>query len=176
MSIILEYINKRKWFFIGSLVTVNVVTLLLKLSTYKTLLTIIENNSNMMSFFITLFIIHMIQNLTKYILGKLISTGIKDLFTRVAKSILCNKMEFYGDDVQNKIAHIWQNFSGIENLMEKLMIDLPKIITFLVIIFILFIKLYPHALLFILPVNFLIIFALHQFSKKQYKLQRKRIC
>jgi ABC-type multidrug transport system fused ATPase/permease subunit len=118
----------------------------------------------------------MTQNLTKYVLGKLISVGIKDLFTKVTRSIMYNKMEFYGQhgDTQNKVSHIWQNFNNIENLMEKLIIDFPKIITFICYYIYTIYQLYPHALLFILPVNFLIIFALHQFSRKQNKLQRKR--
>ncbi|ARF09641.1 ABC transporter [Indivirus ILV1] len=176
MNIILEYINKRKGIFVGSLIFVNIVTLLFKLSTYKALITIIESNSNILPFFVTLFIIHMIQNLTKYTLSKLISSGIKDLFTKVTKSIMYNKMEFYGRnvDIQNKISHIWHNFNNIENLMEKLIIDLPKIITFICYYIYTIYQLYPHGLLFILPVNLLIIFALHQFSRKQNKLQRKR--
>src|SRR4029078_1867259 len=77
-------------------------------------------------------------------------------------------------DAQNKVSHIWQNFSNIENLMEKLIIEFPKIITFICYYIYTIYQLYPHALLFIIPVNFLIIFSLHQFSKKQNKLQRKR--
>lgn len=176
MNIIFEYINKRKWVFVGSLVIVNIISLLFKLSTYKTLLSIIQSNSNILPFFITLFVIHMIQNLTKYTLGKLISVGIKDLFTKVTRSIMYNKMEFYGrhGDIQNKISHIWQNFNNIENLMEKIIIELPKIVTFMIYYIYTIYQLYPHGLLFILPVNLLIIFALHQFSRKQNKLQRKR--
>ncbi|MCJ7636327.1 MAG: ABC transporter transmembrane domain-containing protein, partial [Nitrososphaeraceae archaeon] len=168
--------------FVGSMAVVNVITLLFKLSTYKSLLTIIETNSNILPFFLTLFFIHMIHNLTKYILGKLISFGIKDLFTKVTRSIMHNKMEFYEqhkdqnmqNNIQNKISHIWQNFNSIENLMEKLIIDLPKIITFICYYIYTIYQLYPHGLLFILPVNLLIIFALHQFSRKQSKLQRNR--
>ena len=174
MNIILEYINKRKWFFVGSMMFVNVVTLLMKLFAYRSLLTIIESNSSMVSFFATLFIVHMIQNITKYILGKLISNGMKDLFIKVVKSVVYNKMEFYGDDIQNKITNIWQSLSGLESLMERMIVDLPRIITFIGFYIYTVYQLYPPALFFILPINFMIIFSLHQFSRKRSKLQKKR--
>jgi ABC-type multidrug transport system fused ATPase/permease subunit len=146
----------------------------MKLSTYRSLLTIIESNNSMVSFFTTLFIVHMIQNFTKYILGKLISTGMKDLFIKVVHSVVYNKMEYYGDDIQNKITNIWQSLSGLESLMEKIVIDLPRIITFICYYIFTISQIYPNALYFIIPINFMIIFALHQFSRKRSKLQRKR--
>lgn len=174
MNIILEYINKRKWLFVGAMVGVNVITLLMKLFTYRSLLNIINTNSTMISFFATLFVVHMLQNFTKYILGKLISTGMKDLFFKVVHTVIYNKMEFYGDDIQSKITTIWQSLSGLENLMEKLIIDLPRIITFIGFYIYTINELYPNALFFIIPINFLIMFALHQFSKERGKLQKKR--
>ena len=53
-------------------------------------------------------------------------------------------------------------------------IDLPKIITFICYYIYTILQIYPHGLLFILPINLLIIFALHQFTKKQQKLLRNR--
>lgn len=174
MNILLEYINKRKWLLVLSMMSINVITTVFKLITYRNLLTIIESNSNILSFFLTLFSIHIIQNVTKYILGKMISLGLKDLFTKITRSIMYNKMEYYEKDQQNKISHIWQNFSSIENNMERIIIDLPKIITFICYYIYTVLQIYPHCLFFILPVSLLIIFALHQFTKKQNKLQRNR--
>ena len=171
-----------KWYAVSGIVGINIITQLFKLITYRnvtdfinSIITLNGSDSILISFFIKLFIIHMIQSLSKYILEKIIAYGIKDLFKTVVKCIMFNTMDFYRKDIQNKINQIWLYLNNIETMMEKLLIDLPRILTFMYYYIYTIYNLYPTALLFIIPINIFIIFALHPFSKKQYKLQKDRI-
>lgn len=182
MSILLNYLNNYKWYVISGIICTNTITQLFKLITYRNLTdfinsitTLVGSDSFLISFFIKLFMIHVMQDLSKYILEKIIAYGVKDLFKRIVKCIIFNSMEFYKKDMQNKINQIWLYLSNIETMMQKLLIDLPKILIFIGYYIYTIYSLYPNALLFIVPINIFIVFALHPFSKKQYKLQRDRL-
>ena len=182
MSILLEYLNNYKWFAIIGIVATNIMTQLYKLSTYRNLTdfitsitSLVGSDNVIVSIFIKLFIVHLLQNMIKYILEKIILLGIRDLFNRITKCIMYNTMDFYKKDIQNKISQVWLYLNNIEQMMEKLLIDLPRILTFISYYVYIINMLYPQAILFILPANIFIIFALHPFSRKQYKLQRERL-
>ena len=153
-----------------------------KFNTYKKLTDIMSqiNNSGFtenifLTFFIKLMIVHLVLNLTKYLIENIISLGIKDLFRNIVRRIVYNSMDFFKkDNIQTKISQIWLYLSNIELLIEKILIDLPKILTFIVYYIYMIYNLYPPSLLFLLPINLFIMYALHPFSKKQYKLQKQR--
>ncbi|QKF93749.1 ABC transporter type 1 transmembrane domain [Fadolivirus algeromassiliense] len=182
MSILLNYLNNYKWYIISGIIATNGISQLFKLITYRnltefinTIVTLNGSDSYLISFFIKLFLIHAIQDLSKYILEKIIGYGVKDLFKRIVKCIMFNTMEFYKKDIHTKINQIWLYLNNIELMMEKLLIDLPKILVFIGYYIYTIYRMYPNALLFIIPINIFIVFALHPFSKKQYKLQRDRL-
>ena len=60
-------------------------------------------------------------------------------------------------------------------MMEKLLIELPSIITFMAYYIYIIYSIYPQAILFILPINLFVLLALHPFSRKQYKLQKEKL-
>jgi len=182
MNILLEYLNNHKWYVVSTIILTNIVTQVYKLTIYRNLTELITSITTlfgsdhlMISFFVKLFIIHLVQTLIKYILEKIIALGIRDLFGRITKCIMYNTMEFYKKDINNKISQVWLYLNNIEMMMEKILIDLPRILTFISYYVYIIYVLYPQAILFIIPANIFIVFALHPFSKKQYKLQRDRL-
>ena len=182
MNIIFEYISKHKRYAISTIILTNIGMSFYKFNTYKKLTDIMSqiNNSGFtenifLTFFIKLMIVHLVLNLTKYLIENIISLGIKDLFRNIVRRIVYNSMDFFKkDNIQTKISQIWLYLSNIELLIEKILIDLPKILTFIVYYIYMIYNLYPPSLLFLLPINLFIMYALHPFSKKQYKLQKQR--
>lgn len=182
MNILFDYINKHKRCAILTMILTNIGISFYKLNTYKKLtdfITIVDSLSFkeniFLSFFIKLMAVHLILNLIKYLIEKIISLGINDLFKRIVNKIINKHMDFFKkDNIQTKINHIWLYLSNIEVLIEKLLIDLPKILTFITYYIYIIYNLYPPALLFLLPINLFVMFALHPFSKKQYKLQKEK--
>lgn len=182
MNIIFEYISKHKRYAISTIILTNIGMSFYKFNTYKKLTDIISQIHNsgfteniFLTFFIRLMAIHIVLNLTKYLIENIISLGIKDLFKNIIKRIVYNDMEFFKkDNIQTKISQIWQYLSNIELLIEKVLIDIPKILTFIIYYIYMIYNLYPPSLLFLLPINLFIMYALHPFSKKQYKLQKQR--
>jgi len=182
MKIILEYLNQHKWYAIAMLMLSNIVTQLYKLITYKKLTDFIGNfmtnystDNVLLGFFIKLLLIHFIQNLAKYILEKIIACGIKEIFKNIIDRITRSQMNFFTKDIQLKINQIWLYLNGLETLTNKVLIGLPQILTFSIYYIYTIYKLYPPAVLFIVPINILIMFSLHPFTKRQYKLQKERI-
>ena len=178
---VLNYLNNHKLCVITIIILTNVITQLSKLFIYKNLTefiinitTLLGSDSLLISFFIKLFAINLLQELIKYLLEKIIAIGINDLFNKITKCIMYNTMEFYEKDIHNKISQIWMYLNNIEILMVKFLIEFPKIVTFIGYYIYTIYSLYPQAILFIIPTNLFITIALHSLSKKQYKLQRKR--
>lgn len=182
MNIILQYLNNNKWYTVLGIISVNIITQLFKLMTYRNITSYISEITKLLTlenafltFFIKLFTIHLIQNIGKFILEYVISIGIRDLFRNIIKSIINNSNFFIGKDTQNKINQIWLYLNNLEIMMTKLLIDLPIIITFIVYYIYIMYSLYSEALLYITPINLFMIFILRPFSKKQYKLQKEKI-
>jgi ABC-type multidrug transport system fused ATPase/permease subunit len=179
---LIKYVTSYKLYAIGGIIITNIIAQILKLATYRnltefigTLTTIVNSDNILIAFFVKLFIIHLLQHVVKYILEKLIMVGIKELFRNISKCIMYNTMDFFKKDVQNKINQIWLYLNNIETMMEKLLIDLPKILTFIIYYIYVIYAIYPQAILLIIPINIFIVLALHPFSKKQYKLQKEKL-
>lgn len=178
---ILNYLSNYKWYVISTIILTNVATQLSKLFIYRnlteyiiTINTLLDSDSLFISFFVKLFAINLLHELIKFFLGKIIAISINDLFNKITKCVLYNTMDFYTKDIYTKISQIWVYLNNIEFLMDKLLIEFPKILTFMGYYIYTIYSLYPQAILFIVPTNLFITIALHSLSKKQYKLQRKR--
>lgn len=182
MDTIFKYITNYKFYTIGAMILANIGMQVYKLETYRmltefinTITTLIKPDSMLVMTFMKLFMVHLSQNVIKYILEKIIALGIRDLFKNIIKCVIYNTMEFFKKDTQNKINQIWSYVTNIEIMMEKLLIELPGIITFMAYYIYIIYSIYPQAILFILPINLFVLFALHPFSRKQYKLQKEKI-
>src|SRR6267378_22513 len=134
---LMKYITNYKLYTMGGIIITNIIVQIFKLATYRnltefisTISTITNADNILIAFFMKLFIIHLLHNIIKYILEKIIAIGIRELFKNVSKCIMYNTMEFFKKDVQNKVNQIWLYLNNIETMMEKLLIDLPKIFTF----------------------------------------------
>jgi ABC-type multidrug transport system fused ATPase/permease subunit len=182
INILLQYLRQYKWYAISSIIMMNIVTQLLKLVIYRnlteyitTITSVFGSNNIIISFFSYLFIIHLIQNLIKYLLEKIVLLGIRDLFGRIVNCVMFNKMDFYKKDIHNKINQIWLYLNNIEVMISKLIIDLPRILTFIMFYIYMIYSVYSEVLLFLIPAILFTVLTLHQFSKKQYRLQKERM-
>lgn len=182
MDTIFKYITNYKFYTIGAIILANIGMQVFKLETYRmltefinTITTLVKPDSILVMTFIKLFMVHLAQSTIKYFLEKIIALGVRDLFRNIIKCVMHNTMEFFKKDTQNKINQIWSYITNIEIMMEKLLIELPGIITFMAYYIYIIYSIYPQAILFILPINLFVLFALHPFSKKQYKLQREKL-
>jgi len=182
MDTIFKYITNYKFYTIGAMILANIGMQVFKLETYRmltefinTITTLVKPDSVLIMTFIKLFLVHITQSIIKYFLEKIIALGVRDLFRNIIKCVMHNTMEFFKKDTQNKINQIWSYITNIEVMMEKLLIELPGIITFMVYYIYIIYSIYPQAILFILPINLFVLFALHPFSKKQYKLQKEKL-
>lgn len=176
-----QYLNNNKWHVFFMFISTNIITQLCRLAIYRkltdfvwTINTLLNSESIAITFFIELFIINLLQELVKYLLEKIIAIGVDDLFNKITKCIIYNTMEFYKKDIHTKINQIWAYLNNVEILMSKFLIDLPKILTFIGYYIYIIYTINPYAILFVVPLNLLVTFALQPLSKKQYKLQRKR--
>lgn len=182
MDTIFKYITNYKFYTIGTMILANIGMYVFKLETYRmltefinTITTLVKPDSILIMVFIKLFLVHVFQSIIKYFLERIIALGVKDLFRNIIKCVMHNTMEFFKKDTQNKINQIWSYITNIEMMMEKLLIELPGIITFMAYYIYIIYSIYPQAILFILPINLFVLFALHPFSKKQYKLQKEKL-
>src|SRR5437773_7641953 len=102
MNILLQYLKNHRWYIIGSIIIINIITQLYKLSIYrnltefiKSITILIETDSILLTFFVKLFMIHFLQNIIKYLLEKIIAYGIKDLLHKLTQCIMYKTMEFF---------------------------------------------------------------------------------
>ncbi|ARF11720.1 ABC transporter [Klosneuvirus KNV1] len=182
MDTIFKYITNYKFYTIGAMILANIGMQVFKLETYRmltefinTITTLVKPDSILIMTFIKLFLVHVFQSVIKYLLEKIITLGVRDLFRNIIKCVMHNTMEFFKKDTQNKINQIWSYITNIETMMEKLLIELPSIITFMAYYIYIIYSIYPQAILFILPINLFVLLALHPFSRKQYKLQKEKL-
>lgn len=182
MNTIFRYITNYKFYTIGAMILANVGMHIFKLEIYRmltefinTITTFVKPDSMLVMTFMKLLVIHLSQGVIKYLLEKIITLGIRDLFRNIIKCVMHNTMDFFKKDTQNKINQIWAYLTNIEIMMEKLLIELPSIMTFMIYYIYIIYSIYPQAILFILPINLFVLFALHPFSRKQYKLQKEKM-
>lgn len=181
MNILIQYLNNKKWYLIGGLIGSSMFAHLFNLITYRKITDFINSSHftgstcTFVSFFVHLLLIHLSQTLIKYALEKIISTGIKDLFKTIMGCIMFNTMDFFKRDISGKINQIWAYLNNIEIMMEKILIDFPKILTFMIYYIYVIYSSYPKILFVIIPINILLMIILHPFSKKQHKLQKEKI-
>lgn len=176
-----EYLYKHKWCAVSALLLTNICSVMYKLSMYRDLLgfisyvsPLINLQNYLVTFFIKLSVVHFSQTFIKYILEKIIIMGINDLFRKMINQIMNNNMDYYKKDISGKINQIWTYLNNIESIICKLLIDLPVAVTFIVYYLYLIYTLYQKSMLFIIPANLFIIFAIYPFSRRKHKLQRDR--
>jgi len=123
---LMKYITNYKLYTVGGIIITNVMIQIFKLTTYRnltefvsTISSIVDTDNILIAFFMKLFVVHLIQNIIKYILEKIIALGIRELFKNVSKCIMYNTMEFFKKDVNNKVNQIWLYLNNIETMRSS---------------------------------------------------------
>jgi len=135
----------------------------------------ILSSNILFGFFFKLFIAQLIYSITYYLLEKTIIYKINKIFNNLIKKIMYNnKLEYFNNN-NNKINKLWLYLNNEETYMGKMLLELPKIITFISYYFYI-IKIYFNNIIFLLlPLNLLIIYFINPITKQQHKYQNKQI-
>lgn len=127
------------------------------------------------TFFAQLLLVHLFQNKIGLEVEVMIYKRITELFNKIIERIMHYKLSFFGKDINVKISQLWSYLNSFESLIFKIFLDLPKISTYLIYYLYTIYNFSPKAVVLIIPVNILILYILHPYSKKQYKLQKEKI-
>lgn len=176
-----DYINNYKLSSIFAILSINIFSELYKLVTYKNINDFISNllilkriDNIIVSFFIELSIIHLIQNFLKYILEKIISLGIRNLFKNIITKIINYPVDFFKKDTHDKIIKKVEDLNNMEIMLNNLLIELPKIVTVIGYYMYIIYNFYPTMVLFIFPINIFMVIILHLLNQKQNKTHMKK--
>ena len=171
-----------KWYIIAAFTLLNIITYLYKLIIYKSITFFITSlnqvpnvETSIITFFIKLFLIHLVQTTCRYIIEEICILGLNDLFKKILSKLFNTSIEYYKKDINNKLNQFWLNITNIEITINKIIIEVPRIFTFIIFYLFTIYKYYPYTFLFILISNLFIVFVLNPFIKKQHKLQKKRL-
>ena len=181
---IYKYIIIDKWYYLTSTISINLLSYLFKFISYRQLTEYISNinddyledlNYKLGIFFIKFIIIHGIYNWSYYIMGNIVIDKLKYIFDKIINRLLYYKVDFFRNNNEHKINQLWFYLNSIELLIEKLILELPKITIYLMYYTYTIYNFSGLSLFIIIPTNLLVIYLLHPLSKKQYKYNKERI-
>lgn len=179
-----RYIFSSNWMFILFLMILNSASYLYKFINYRQLTTfistLVENptidyNSFLYTFFLKFLFVHILYNITFFILEKRVIDSVKTMFTDIVKRLLHYNVDYFKKNNNQKIGQLWFYLSSLEVLIEKTLLELPRICIFLGYYLYTIYTFSPLAVCIIIPINVLIMYVLHPLSKRQFKLQHKRV-
>jgi ABC-type bacteriocin/lantibiotic exporter with double-glycine peptidase domain len=161
------------------LIFINLGSYLFRFSLYRSLTEFISNildlddnmNWTLMNYFLKLSLLHLINRISYYYLKKSVIGTIRGLFSYITKRIIYYKIDFFKENSVSKIGQIWYYLNSIEHLLEKLIIDIPKIAIYLLYYTYTIYNFSPLAVFLVIPVNIGFIYLLHPFSRQKYKYQ-----
>lgn len=185
----IRYILCSNWYDLligGGLIITNMTSYLLKFIAYESLMRFISGvndnvdlipniEMNLVKYFLLFITIHLSYNTSFYYLEKIVLNGVKRIFVDLTNRIMNYHVDFFKKNNNSKISQIWFYLSSIEMLVEKLILELPRILIFIGYYLYSLYSFSPIALFIILPINILITLLLHPLSIKQYQYQQDRI-
>ncbi len=177
MNILLEYLNTKKWYLICGLLFSNIMTYLYSLITYKeisgSITLFLENyigNNFILKFFIKLSFIHLIQSIITLFMKININAYIGSIFKGICSKI--HESNFITN--KNNIRGLLANLDTIQQLIEKFLIDVPKILTLVCYYIYLIYNISPNILILLIFSNIGIVYGLNVFNKTRYQLELKK--
>lgn len=179
-----RYVFSSNWLIVIFLMIVNCITYLYKFINYKYLTTFVSNiadnpyidfNSSLYMFFIKFLFIHILYNMTFFILEKRVIESVQSVFSDIVNRLFHYNVDYFRKNNNQKIGQLWFYLSSLEVLIEKMILELPRICIFLGYYLYTIYCLSPFSILLIVPVSLIIMYVLHPLSKRQYSLQHKRV-
>ncbi len=179
-----HYMFNSGYLWIIATIIINLCNYLYRIITYRHITDYISNlsqvvlvNTNWVIFtmFIKLLILHMIHNGTHFLINRMISSKIKSLFNTIVSRMMYYNISFFknNNNNSNKINQLWYYLNTFETLIEKLFLELPRILIFMVYYTYTIYKFSILGVLAILPINVLIMYLLHPLSRTQYRYQKE---
>lgn len=194
----IQYLFSTNWYTILALLTFNLFTYIAKLLTYKNLIDFISsiyiNASNMTNtanttniinisntthfntlgeIFVKLTILQIGYNCSYFMLEKNIVNIVKTIFSNIVTKMINYKIEFFKKNNTYKISQLWYYLENLETLIEKMILELPKILVFICYYLYAIYNFSLYAVAIIIPLNIICLYILHPLSRKQYKATEK---
>lgn len=186
---ILGYVLNTKWYYYVFIIIINLLSYIYKFSLYKQLTGsitgITENfvsddninniNNVFIIYLIKLSILHLVQYITIFILEKQVTTSVRAIFDTLINRIIHYDVQFFKQNSNGQLSQIWFYLNNVEYLFKKIVISIPRILTFSLYYIYMIYTFSSTAFFIIIPINLLSIYFLHSFSKKQYSYQQNKI-
>lgn len=178
INILQQCMNNLPALFIPFLI-INNISCLLKFIIYRTITLFINNLDincyifiqQLIYYFATLLTIHIIYYITNRYLEDIIIKKIRDIFKQLISTLLCYRIEYFRKNNSNKFNQLWEYLSNIEIIIEKIILEVPKIITFLCYFVYTIYNFSGIALILLSICNILMMFFMYLISKKQFDIQ-----
>lgn len=177
----------KKWYAILFLIAFNMGSYFMKFVVYQQLVEFIINiygrpyipiNAvwiQLSRFFLNYLLIHVSYNVTYYYLEKNVVQYTQKVFGGVIDRMMNYQIEFFKHNTHSKINQLWFYMNNVEMVVEKLILELPRIGAFLIYYIYLLNSCSPHLLSMVGLTTVAAVYVLNPFSNKLRKLQDTRV-
>jgi len=176
-----KFLIGKRWSYIGALIIINLFAYSFNLSCYQKLAEFINISSTYFNvnkifaaFFVRMLATHFIEYGSKFLLERQIVHIIRSIFKNLIVRIINFKLPYFKNTSMSKINQLWFYLGSVEYLIEKLIMDVPRILVFLSYYVYTVYTFSPKALLFAVPANMLLVYLQQPMIKKQYEYQEER--
>jgi ABC-type bacteriocin/lantibiotic exporter with double-glycine peptidase domain len=128
----------NRWTYIGIISILNLLAYVYNLMGYKQLADYINTyvlsacniKSFLMIFVLKMAASHLIEHLSRFLLERQIIYVIRGIFKNLIVKIMNFKLLYFKENSTSKINQLWFYLSSVEYLIEKIILDIPKIFVF----------------------------------------------
>ena len=185
----MEFIDKIKNFLIGNrwkyilvITFINIIAYIYNLISYQTLAkfinthTLISSNITFVfsTFFIKMLMIHMVEYGTSFLLERQVLYIVRGIFKNLITKIISFKLKYFKDNSTSKINQLWYYLGSVEYIIEKIILEVPRNLIYILFYIKLLYYFSPLALTFAIPSNILLILLQQPMIEKQHEYQEER--
>jgi ABC-type bacteriocin/lantibiotic exporter with double-glycine peptidase domain len=180
----IKYLFTEKWYIVVLFMFINMLSYLFRFQIYRSLTEFISGasdgqqdgiNISLAGYFIGLFLVHGLYNISYYFLETAVIQRVRKIFSDIVRRMMTYRVDFFKKNTSNKISQVWFYLSSVEMLIEKIILEFPRIVIYLGYYLWTIYSFSSLAVMIIVPINLLILFVFHPLSKKQYMIQQERM-
>lgn len=179
----IKYLFNERWYVVLIFMAINMLSYLFRFQIHRSLTEFISGfvesgagsvNTTLTGYFIGLFLVHVVYNISYLFLESSVIFRVRKIFTDLVQRMMTYRVEFFKKNNNHKISQVWFYLSSVEMLIEKIILELPRILVYLGYYLWTIYSFSSLAVAIIVPINLLILFIMHPLSKKQYIIQQER--
>jgi len=111
---------------------------------------------------------------TSFLLERQVVYIVRGIFKNLVSKIIGFKLQYFKDNSTSKINQLWYYLGSVEYLIEKIVLEVPRSLLFLIFYSRLIYSFSPLALAFAVPANVLLVFMQQPMIHRQYECQEER--